>query len=233
MTAPARLLVVDDDDLMRALVAEMLEMHGYTAEQATSGASALAQIAIQPPDLVVLDLWMPGMHGWEVVERLKDQLSPPPVLVMSGMEVQPPAELKTLARHVCGFLAKPFTAEQLLKACALALDQRTQGSQPPAPSSERRRFPRRKLYLTATLLCEGYPAATGAFLSLSEAGAELEVGAALKPGTSLTLSFEVPGGPFQVKATVKNRTAAALGLEFADLSAADRSRLGELLALQR
>jgi CheY-like chemotaxis protein len=233
MSAATRILVVDDNDLMRSLVAEMLEMQGYGVEQAESGPAALQQIEANPPQLVVLDLWMPGMNGWELLERLKSHPSPPPVLVMSGVELHEPQALRASSRCVCGYLAKPFTSEQLLKACALGLKRRASPESAEPPEHERRREPRRILFLSATLLSEdGLPVAKGEIVSLSRAGAGLELGAVLKPGTPLVLSLDIPGGQgaFQVSATVKSHQAAVLGLEFAELSAEDRRRLGDLVS---
>jgi signal transduction histidine kinase/ActR/RegA family two-component response regulator len=67
----ARILVVDDDEAARELSTRILEKQGYQVETAESGAEGLAAIAKSPPDLVVLDVMMPGMDGWQVLEQLK------------------------------------------------------------------------------------------------------------------------------------------------------------------
>jgi CheY-like chemotaxis protein len=67
----ANILVVDDNGLSRKLMAEMLSADGYRVRSAASGAEALTLIAAEPPDLILLDIMMPGMDGFEVVRRLK------------------------------------------------------------------------------------------------------------------------------------------------------------------
>jgi CheY-like chemotaxis protein len=230
---PAHVLVVDDDEMMRDLVSSILEVEGYDVTRADSGAACLRAVAERRPDMLLVDLWMPGMNGWEVIEELaKDNTSPPlPVLAMSGMSTEQPPALKAVGRHVTGYLPKPFTTDQLLKACGLALEA-ARRSTVPVPGAERRRDHRRDLLLPATLLSrEGLPAAVGEILNLSKGGAQLDLGAAFKPGTTLTLAFEIPGGhgAFRVSGRVKWRDAARLGLEFTEMSPADRQRLGELL----
>lgn len=71
-TAPHTILVVDDDDLVRAMVAHVLEREGYRVLKAADGASALALYAEERPDLVVLDIAMPHMSGMEVAEKLRE-----------------------------------------------------------------------------------------------------------------------------------------------------------------
>lgn len=118
---PARILVVDDEDLLRELVAETMASEGYVVETAASGAAALEAIAARRPDLVLLDLNMPGMSGWEVIERLKQLPSPPPVIAISGMGMHAPPELKAVHKYVLGYLPKPFKNEQLVTTIARAL----------------------------------------------------------------------------------------------------------------
>jgi CheY-like chemotaxis protein len=67
----ASILVVDDNPLNRKLMAEMLTADGHRVRSAASGAEALTLIAGEPPDLILLDIMMPGMDGFEVVRRLK------------------------------------------------------------------------------------------------------------------------------------------------------------------
>jgi CheY-like chemotaxis protein len=67
----ANILVVDDNSLGRKLTTDMLSADGYRVRCAASGAEALTLIAAETPDLVLLDIMMPGMDGFEVVRRLK------------------------------------------------------------------------------------------------------------------------------------------------------------------
>jgi CheY-like chemotaxis protein len=66
-----RILIVDDNSLSRKLLTDMLDAEGYEVSDVASGAEALAAIADRHPDLVLLDIMMPEMDGFEVVRRLK------------------------------------------------------------------------------------------------------------------------------------------------------------------
>src|SRR3990172_2949250 len=68
---PARILVVDDEERNRRLLAAMLEAEGYAAAEAADGAQALDLARQSPPDLILLDIMMPGMDGYEVARALK------------------------------------------------------------------------------------------------------------------------------------------------------------------
>src|SRR3954463_5158815 len=68
-TAPGRVLVVDDDARVRTVVAWQLEAEGYAVGEAADGQSALEAILADPPDLVILDLSLPGLNGLEVLRR--------------------------------------------------------------------------------------------------------------------------------------------------------------------
>ena len=69
---PERILVVDDSKLVTDIVKMRLSMYGYEVRLAHSGEEALAEIANEVPDLLVLDVHMPGIDGYEVCRRLRD-----------------------------------------------------------------------------------------------------------------------------------------------------------------
>ena len=229
---PIRILVIDDDEMLRNVVSDMLEMDDRVVELAAGGSEGLAAIAARRPDLVLLDLKMPGITGWEVIDRLEDHPSPPPVIAMSGMGAEP-VDSFGVRPYVCGYLPKPFTQEQLLKTCARALEaaQATVGG--PQTFSERRAEPRRNLLVPAALLSQdGTPAAQGQILNLSPGGAQLDLGASLNPGMEVSLAFEIPGGhgPFRVTARVQWKREGKLGLSFVGVPEEDRKRLADMLA---
>ena len=72
-TRPARILVVDDEPNNRLLLKVMLAPDGYDVVMAAAGEEALAMIALHPPDLIVLDVMMPGMDGYQVAARIKSE----------------------------------------------------------------------------------------------------------------------------------------------------------------
>jgi CheY-like chemotaxis protein len=230
MPQRGRILVVDDEDVMRELIGSMLETEGYSVTTAAGGAQALEAIRSSRPDLVLLDLNMPGVSGWDVIKRLVDDPQPPPVVAMSGMRVDEPPELRRIGKCVHGYLPKPFGITELVRTCNRVLEATRRPVNP--VGHERRREPRRNLLVPATLMSnEGTPAAMGQILNLSTGGAEFDIGATLQPGTELRLAFDIPGGhgPFQVVGRVQWRKEGRLGLQFLDLPEADRQRLRSLL----
>ncbi len=108
-------LVVDDDPDIRAVVGLMLQDEGYQVTTAANGLQALEEVARRPPDVVLLDLWMPAMDGWTFQARLREQSPETPVVVMTAGRGR---DAEVDQRQVAGYLAKPFDIESLL--CAVA-----------------------------------------------------------------------------------------------------------------
>jgi CheY-like chemotaxis protein len=112
----SRILIVDDETSVRDLVRIVLEGKGYAVCSAANGKEALEKIQAARPDLVVLDLTMPVLDGWGVLEELRRTPGAPPVVVLSGMA--------RLVQHPPGpvaWLSKPFRIGELLQTCAKAL----------------------------------------------------------------------------------------------------------------
>lgn len=117
---PATILVIDDDDLIQFTVREILEDEGYTVETATDGLDALAKLDGFFPALILLDITMPRMDGYEFAERLQ-QLGlhariPVIVLTADGR-----AQQKAARVGAAGYLHKPFSIPALLEAAAKLL----------------------------------------------------------------------------------------------------------------
>lgn len=110
----ASVLVVDDEPAIRDLLALVLEGDGYEVRQASDGEEALVAAERQPPDVILLDIKMPGMSGVEFARRYALAPGPraPIVIVTAAREVE-----DTVADvDVCAFLAKPFELQSLLDA---------------------------------------------------------------------------------------------------------------------
>ena len=111
------ILVVEDDDAIRTLVAEVLEDDGYRVREATNGAEALERLREERPDLIVLDLMMPVMDGWTFVNecrRLRWCGEVPIVVTSASHDLPRTAEqLRSLGVRNC--LAKPFELDGLLE----------------------------------------------------------------------------------------------------------------------
>jgi CheY-like chemotaxis protein len=89
------ILVVDDDADFREALAEVLTEAGYPVQQAPSGEEALARVAEEAPGLILLDLKMPGIDGWGVMERLRadPRSAPIPILILSAYGFEWESEL--------------------------------------------------------------------------------------------------------------------------------------------
>ncbi len=119
----AYILVVDDDDDVRELLCRMLEQDGYAAAAASGGDQALRRIAAGAPDLVITDMVMPGMDGFEVMQRLRRLAPQTGILVMSGGgRLGFDRYLETARRlGASAVLRKPFTRAEMLDAVRRAL----------------------------------------------------------------------------------------------------------------
>src|SRR5438876_7932122 len=108
----ARVLVIDDDADIRGLVAELLGRAGLQVEGAPDGRVGLRAFHRSPPDLVVLDVSMPELDGWETLERIRD-LSDVPVLMLTarGEELERVRGLKAGADD---YVVKPFGRQELV-----------------------------------------------------------------------------------------------------------------------
>jgi two-component system response regulator MprA len=112
-----RVLVVDDEEDVRDLVARVLEDAGYLVDVAGDGHDALARIDSARPDLIVMDLMMPHLDGWGLLRRLRAHSDRPNVVVLSA--ALDPTRLH--AEGVTAFHPKPFAIRDLLQVCAAAL----------------------------------------------------------------------------------------------------------------
>ena len=107
-----RVLVVDDDpDILDAL-SEILEVEGYRVQRARNGREALQRLELGLPDLVLLDLMMPVMDGWEFARSLDPGARPPIIVLSADRNVS--AKAKEIG--ALGWLAKPFELSELLAA---------------------------------------------------------------------------------------------------------------------
>ena len=232
MSDEKRVLVIDDEPMPRELLKSLLEAQGYAVSVAEDGEKGLEMIHADPPRLVLLDLAMTPLSGWGVINRLRIQAAPPPVIAMSALGDEEPAELTAISPFVHAYLPKPFRADLVAAACARVLALSEPGGAEPHPDEERRAAPRRDLVLAATLSSSSAQLA-GELLDITTSGAQLRVGAELPTGETLRLQFEVPGGqgPFRIDVKCQWNEAGKAGLEFVGLAEADKARLAKLLGV--
>jgi CheY-like chemotaxis protein len=118
MPEPKRLLLVDDDADLRTSLAEALEDSGYAVIQAADGQAALDLLEVERPDLVLLDLLMPVLNGWQFCQS-KDEnpaTSGIPVIAMSAAVSKDPKSPYYI--DVDDFIAKPVELDELLTKIA-------------------------------------------------------------------------------------------------------------------
>jgi len=108
----ARILVVDDDPDIRRLVVELLRRAGHEVDEAPDGRAGLRALHASPPDLVVLDVSMPELDGWQTLERIRD-LTEVPVLMLTarGEELE---RVRGLQAGADDYVTKPFGRQELV-----------------------------------------------------------------------------------------------------------------------
>src|SRR5438093_2482855 len=107
-------LVVDDDPRVREFVRINLELEGYQVREAEHAEEALAAIEDQAPDLVLLDVVMPGTDGWQMLRRIHERHGPVRVIMFSG-QVDDRSAAEAASAGAQGFLGKPFDPHQLIE----------------------------------------------------------------------------------------------------------------------
>ena len=121
-----RVLVIDDEAELRTLLGRILGRAGFEVRTATDGPSALRQLFEERPDVVVLDVTMPGMDGWQVLERIRD-LTDVPVLMLSGRgdELE---KVRGLRLGADDYVAKPFGRQELVARVEALMRRRRAGA---------------------------------------------------------------------------------------------------------
>jgi UDP-3-O-acyl N-acetylglucosamine deacetylase len=121
--AKERVLIVDDEKNIVSSLQEILNDEGYEIVTAEDGLDALEMVQSEPPDLVLLDIWIPGMDGIEVLQAIKTYHPEIEVLVMSGHGTIDTA-VKATKLGAYDFIEKPFSLNQLVLSVERALKQK-------------------------------------------------------------------------------------------------------------
>jgi two-component system response regulator MprA len=122
----ARILVVDDDPMLAAALRRPLTYEGYEVDVATSGEEALARVHEHAPDLVVLDVLLPGMDGLATCRRLRSVTDVPVLMLTARSEV--PERVAGFEAGADDYLGKPFAFEELLVRVKALLRRRRNGA---------------------------------------------------------------------------------------------------------
>ncbi|MBN2497132.1 MAG: response regulator [Deltaproteobacteria bacterium] len=177
----ARILVVDDVKLFRHLEATVLGWRGHMIDEASSGEEALEKIKTEPPDLVLLDLNMPGMDGHAVCRHLKEDPSLHSLPVIMVTSSNRDEDIRQAVQAGCDdYLTKPIDEADLVRKVEDLLG-----------SARKRRFPRVPASMQVSF--EDFK---GIFFEysrdLSRSGVFIEMSEPLPVGTRLRLSFSLP-----------------------------------------
>src|ERR1051326_9196486 len=108
----ARILVVDDEQQIRRSLEVNLEAKGYAVVTAEHGDSALQALSVRSPDVIILDLIMPGMDGIELTSRIRKQ-SAVPIILLSAITDER-KKIKALEVGADDYVTKPFSMHELL-----------------------------------------------------------------------------------------------------------------------
>jgi DNA-binding response OmpR family regulator len=121
------LLVVDDDPDIRTFLSNALSLHGYPVWTAASGDEAMARIKELRPDLILLDLRMPGMDGYDVIRQLKgdEDTRPIPIIVTTASPIDMERDkVRVLGMGAAQYMTKPLSIESLIVEVKAALAER-------------------------------------------------------------------------------------------------------------
>lgn len=116
MAEAKKILVVDDEEHVVAAIVTNLQLEGYEVIPAYNGAEALELVTEEQPDLIVLDVMMPEMNGWEVLERLKNDPATEqlPVIMLTALSQDRDIE-KGWELEANAYLTKPFDPAKLIR----------------------------------------------------------------------------------------------------------------------
>jgi len=202
----ARVLVVDDDDTIRVVVRRLAEIAGAQVTEAETGEDALRTLYDLRPDIVVLDIDLPGLDGWQVLERMR-QLTDIPIVMLSAHSDEL-EKVRALQAGADDYVTKPFGPQELLaRLQAHVRRANARGGGGPG-GGERRLAPYRdaavevdSLHAEATVHDRPLPVTPREFRLLAAFVAH--AGRTLSPEQLLDLAWDDPAGdPRRVKVHV-------------------------------
>lgn len=234
-----RILVVDDEQALAEAIAQVLQKEGYQVSVAFDGYAAGVKMATVQPDLLVLDLIIPGVDGFSVCKRVKADPATrrTKILAMTGF-VQEGNVPKALECGADLCLEKPFGMESLKAAVARLLGQR-KGNPSGDLGIERRRslriaaeFPVNCTWLSGGGTATGAPQC-GRSINLSREGIRLALGGPLEPFSPVALEIFLPESREPIRARGEGRWVESrqgtqdqdIGIEFIGIQAQERRRL--------
>ncbi len=112
MEKPINILAVDDETHVTMVIKRVLEQEGYSVTTVNDGYAALAEIVKSVPDLVILDINMPGINGYQVLERIKEKHDIPIIILSAIQEVS--SVDKSIGLGADDYVRKPFRPAELI-----------------------------------------------------------------------------------------------------------------------
>jgi DNA-binding response OmpR family regulator len=140
-TAEPAVLIVDDNPDILLVLETNLRPAGFRIVKAGDGEMALRAIEEDAPDVVLLDLMMPVLDGWGVLERLRGRPGSPPVIIMSAATSQTNVD-RAYEMGAVGYITKPFSLAEMIEKINQVLTVPTDAEAPPTPAE---RLPRRRV----------------------------------------------------------------------------------------
>ncbi len=123
-----KILIVDDSEFSRRILRRILEAAGHHIIEAEDGTAGIERYNVEKPDLVLLDLTMPGPHGLDVLRQIRETDSTACVIIATA-DVQRSSRELAEAAGACNFITKPFVEEAVLTAVNVALSGGDHGPQ--------------------------------------------------------------------------------------------------------
>lgn len=119
----AKIMIIDDEETIIDFVRVALKAFGYEVMWASSGETALMMLQDEKPDLIFLDVMMPNMNGWEVLDLLKtdETLRVIPVVMLTALD-DASNRLHSMKEGAASYLSKPFNHNQLLETISSILE---------------------------------------------------------------------------------------------------------------
>lgn len=191
-----RILVVDDQDSIRGVLRTALTEAGAQVIEAGSGAAGVEAATRQVPDLILLDIAMPGMNGWQVLEALRgapETATIPVVLETSSGDF--PSYEQARRHSVAAFISKPFRLSDVVETCRRILGGARpllgRDAQEAPPASVQVRDPHDRLLAVGTLV------------DSDSGGAQIELETALGQGQQVVLTVLGAAGPERRQAEIR------------------------------
>ena len=131
MTKQISILVVDDEETIREVVRRYLEREGFQVQEAADGYDALAMIKDNPPDLIILDLMLPGIDGLSLTQHIRHDRQIP--IIMLTAKSEPADRIRGLDLGADDYVTKPFSPQEIVSRVRAVLRRvdRDQGQQTP------------------------------------------------------------------------------------------------------